>query len=78
MKTVSELLGLINQAILNNGSEFHQWFIDFSGHINSISVSYYRAGWKRDGDNISEKIDIRLDEEGSIQEGYWFFKNRLR
>lgn len=79
MKTVSQLLELINQAIITNGSKYDQWFINFSGHVNKISISYYQAGWemsKEMGGN-ADRIDIILNEEGSIQEGYWFIQNRL-
>jgi len=79
MKTKVELLELINQAILNNGSKHFQWFINFAGHVNTIRISYYQGGWnlsQETGSNPDE-VNVKLDEEGSIQEGYWFIKNRL-
>jgi hypothetical protein len=79
MKTLTELLELINQAILNNGTKYNQWFIDFSGHVNKIEIRYYQAGWKLSQETETEpdRVRINLDDEGSIQEGYWFVQNRL-
>jgi len=79
MKTKVELLELINQAILNNGSTYNQWFIGFSGHINAVDISYYQGGWNLSQETGSnpDKVNVKLNEEGSIQEGYWFIKNRL-
>lgn len=79
MKTKVELLELINQAILNNGSEHFQWFINFAGHVNTIRISYYQAGWNlsQEMEYNADEVRVKLDEEGSIQEGYWFIKNRL-
>lgn len=80
MKTLAQLLELTNKAILNNGSTYNQWFIDFSGHVNKIDVSYYSCGWdmaKEEGYK-PEKCTINLDKESSIQEGYWFMINRLK
>tara|TARA_R110000796_G_scaffold57337_2_gene132384 strand:+ start:743 stop:982 length:240 start_codon:yes stop_codon:yes gene_type:complete len=79
MRKVSELLELINQAIIENGSEYNQWFIDFSGHVNKIGIRYYQSGWKmaNEEDYKPNECDIHLDDKNSIQEGYWFIKNRL-
>ena len=55
MKTVSELLELINQAITTNGSKYDQWFINFSGHVNKISISYYQAGWEMSKEMVFKK-----------------------
>ena len=79
MKTLTELLELTNKAITNNGSTYSQWFIDFSGHVNKIEIRYYRCGWEmaKEQDYRPDVISIYLDKENSIQEGYWFIKNRL-
>ena len=79
MKSKAELLELINQAILSNGSKYDQWFISFSGHVNKIRIDYYDAGWSisQETGSSPENVDVNLDKEGSIQEGYWFIKNRL-
>lgn len=80
MKTKAQLLELTTVAILSNGSDINQWFIEFSGHVNKISVRYYSCGWdvSRERDYEPNKCDIYLNNEGSIQEGYWFIKNRLK
>lgn len=78
MKTLSQLLELTNEAVLQNGTTFNQWFIRFSGHVNTISLTFYQTGWKSDGDYVKEECLINLNSEGSIQEGYWFIKNRLK
>jgi len=79
MKTLSQLLQLTNQAILNNGIKYNQWFINFSGHVNKVEIRYYQAGWEvsKETETEPDSIRINLDDEGSIQEGYWFVKNRL-
>jgi len=80
MKTKAQLLGLTTVAILSNGSEINQWFIEFSGHVNKIDVRYYSCGWdvSRERDYEPNKCSIYLDSADSIQEGYWFIKNRLK
>jgi len=80
MKTVSELLELTTKAIISNGTTRNQWFIYFSGHVNKIEIDYYLCGWDM---SLKEKYEpnrcsIHLDNEDSIQEGYWFIKNRLK
>ena len=80
MKSKEQLLSIVNQAIMNNGNEYKQWFIEFSGHVNKIEIRYYNAGWTM---SIKEKYEpqrcsIFLDDKESIQEGYWFINNRLK
>ena len=79
MKTLTELLELTNKAITNNGSTYSQWFINFSGHVNKFEIRYYRSGWSLSNKEgyEPEYCTINLNKEDSIQEGYWFIKNRL-
>ena len=51
-----------------------RWFINYSGHVNKMTISYYPTGWT--GDGSFEKCDVDLTD-GGIQEAYWFIKNRL-
>tara|TARA_R100000951_G_scaffold71034_2_gene59914 strand:+ start:1402 stop:1644 length:243 start_codon:yes stop_codon:yes gene_type:complete len=79
MKTVSQFLQLTTKAIMSNGTTHNQWFIHFSGHVNKIDIDYYSCGWDM---SLKQKYEpkrctIYLDDEDSIQEGYWFIKNRL-
>lgn len=76
MKTLTELFELVAKAI--EASQVYKyagdWFIDYSGHVNKISIRYYRTGWAAHA--IAESIDFKLDAEG-IQGAYWFIKTRL-
>mgnify|MGYP003625513630 CR=1 FL=1 len=81
MKTKTELLELVSMAILTNKlCSKTEWFIDFSGHVNVISIRYYGCGWQDSNDSNyqTESVRISLDSEDTIQEGYWFLKNRLK
>lgn len=76
MKTLTELFELVAKAVESNQASKYNgdWFIDFSGHVNSINIRYYRAGWAKDA--ISESVNFKLDAEG-IQGAYWFIKTKL-
>ena len=77
MKTVSDLLELVNQAILTNDkrkAKQNIWFIDFSGHVNSISIRYYLVF---DKDNHYDSCEGYLSNPDHVQELYYFIKNRL-
>lgn len=80
MKTIAELLELTNKAILTRSSlGVKEWFISYSGHVNTIEISYYASGWDyatKKGYN-AESVRINLDNPGSVQEGFWFIQNRL-
>lgn len=81
MKTKTELLELVNTAILTNKLfSITEWFIEFLGHVNVISIRYYSCGWKDSNkyNYPAESVRISLDNEDSIQEGYWFIKNRIK
>ena len=84
MKTIQDLFQLVSDAVvedkLRNSTE-GRWFIDFSGHVNGLSIRYYRTGWDSDR-NISEErksvdyCNVYLTTDG-VQEAYWFINNRL-
>ena len=80
MKTIAELLELTNKAILTRSSlGVKEWFISYSGHVNTIEISYYASGWDyatKKGYN-AESVRMNLDNPESIQEGFRFIKNRL-
>jgi hypothetical protein len=75
MKTLQDLFEIIAVAVERNGKygDSH-WFIDYSGHVNKLSVRYYLTGWKLDASPA--KIDAYLNEDG-IQAAYWFIKTNL-
>jgi hypothetical protein len=81
MKDLKDLLELVHQAIAeNNYIEGHNhWFINFQGHVNSVTLRFYEAGWskKNDKESRSDRCMVYLTPEG-IQEAYWFIKNRLK
>ena len=76
MKTLSELFELVAQAIESNQSKHNgHWFVDYSGHVNKLSVRYFFAGWSDEAH--AEGVTFNLNEEG-IQGAYWFIKTRLK
>ena len=77
MKTLKDLFEVLAEATKENGNASNHWFINFSGHVNKISVKHYDTGWKRDGNGHPQEIEQNIDEEG-IQAVYWFVKTRLR
>ncbi len=76
MKTLTELLEMINEKIrMDLMRDRNQWFFRYSGHVQKMDVDFYLGGWKKG--ETSERIDINLNDPNSIQEGYWFIKNRI-
>ena len=65
---------------MSNGTTYNQWFIEFSGHVNKIELRYFQCGWDLANERNYEpnRCTIHLDNEDSIQEGYWFITNRLK
>ena len=77
MKTLKDLFEVLAEATKENGNTSNHWFIDFSGHVNKISVRHYDTGWASDKEHHAEECKQKLNEEG-IQAVYWFVKTRLR
>ena len=75
MKTLAELFELVSVAVRQNNEYSSHWFINYSGHVNKLHISYYLCGWTREGN--CESVDFKLDEEG-IQGAYWYIKTRLK
>ena len=75
MKTLSDLFELVAKAVKEN-HKYNTWFIDFSGHINTLRAEHYMGGWSEDN-KVSESFRYTLDEDG-IQAAYWAIKTRLR
>jgi len=76
MKTLAELFELVAKAVEKNQSGYSHWFIDYSGHVNQLSMRYFSCGWKEDNKGFYEGVKFTLIEEG-IQGAYWFIKTRL-
>lgn len=84
MKTINDVLMLINQAIMNNQEKFgtltcSHWFIDYSGHVNKMHVRYYKLGWSKEQceNGARDECEIYLNNEEQVQELYWFVKSRV-
>lgn len=73
MKTIADLFQLVGLAVAQNNKHKH-WFVDYSGHVDKISVRVYNGGW--DGENPTKEMNTYLTEDG-IQLAYWFVKNNL-
>ena len=77
MKNVKQLFEVVAEAVAQNIKDKHNskhWFIDHSGHVNGMTIAFYRNGWTKDC--ISESITNKVNEDG-IQSLYWFIKSRL-
>lgn len=74
MKTLNDLFGMIALAVESNKAHNH-WFIDFSGHVNKLSIRHYVCGWSSDTE--PNRVEFYLDENG-IQGAYWFIKSNLK
>ena len=77
MMKLNDLMGLVTIALEENTKDFGTWFINFSGHVNTLDMTFYLTGWKEKNHDINQKCRVELDKNG-IQEAYWFIKNRLR
>ena len=86
MKTIQDLFQLVADAVAEDKlrAEYDRkgrWFIDFSGHVNGLSIRYYRTGWDSDKNVADDRksvdyCNVYLTKDG-VQEAYWFINNRL-
>ena len=74
MKTLAELFEIIGQAVSENRREYRTWFVEYSGHVNTLRVDFYLTGWASDKPHAN--LEVKLDEEG-VQAAYWFIKTKL-
>jgi len=74
MKTLKDLFEIVSLAVESNQKRTHDFFINYSGHVNKLNVRYYFVGW--DKDNPYEEFDFNLNEDG-IQAAYWCIKTKL-
>ena len=72
MKTLNELFQLFAKAT----EQKDKVFINYSGHVNKIYITYYLFGWSREESNIKYECEVVLNEAG-IQEAYWFLYNKI-
>lgn len=76
MKTINDLFNLVAEATSQNSADHRTWFFNFSGHVNTMNISFWHTGWNADYPTSEQKIEQHLTEEG-IQTLYWFIKTRL-
>jgi len=76
MKTLKDLFEIMAIATEENVKSTSDWFFDYSGHVNKLSISYYLCGWKLE-DAFVQRVSFELTEDG-IQGAYYFIKTRLR
>lgn len=77
MKTLQDITLLIAVA-MNSCNEKPTWFFDFSGHVSKLEIRYYPFGWSIADNVIIDSLDIKLNDEDSIQSAYWFIKSKLK
>ena len=75
MKTLAELFELVAVAVERGQEGYGHWFIDYSGHVNKLSIRYHVTGWSKD--SVADEVNFYLTEEG-IQGAYWFIKSKLK
>lgn len=52
---------------LNNTTK-HHFFLDFSGHVNAVSVYYYKDGWNIEKECVYfQPMSLYLDNENSAK-----------
>jgi len=79
MKDLTQLFALVSKAVEQNknGNVVKKhWFIEYSGHVNTIKVRYFPHGWKEGDNTLCENLQERMTEDG-IQSAYWFINSRL-
>tara|TARA_R110001606_G_scaffold7393_1_gene32743 strand:+ start:597 stop:845 length:249 start_codon:yes stop_codon:yes gene_type:complete len=47
MKTLKETLELTNELVIRNTDTHNTCFMDFSGHVNKLSIHIYPLGFER-------------------------------
>lgn len=75
MKKLSDLFELVTVAVERNNTYSEDWFIEYSGHVNKLSIKRYLCGWRMESDH-HERAEFYLTEEG-IQGAYWFIKTKI-
>lgn len=70
---------LVSEAIVANADRTKvsnaEMFIEYSPHVNELSVRFFMTGWKKDGAHCDTcKAYLGIPE--GIQEAYWFIHNR--
>ena len=58
---------LITQVFLANSRKKHTIFFDFSGHVNTISVSALKGKWKPKAKSVFES-NVRLNVPGAKEQ----------
>lgn len=77
MKTLTELFEIIGKAVSENRGDCRTWFVNYSGHVNKLSIHYHFTGWSISTCDVKDELDVNLDEDG-IQAAYWFIKTKLK
>jgi hypothetical protein len=57
---ILELTALVMKA---NKVTKHHFFVNFSGHVNSIEVSYLENGYIKDARNNIKLLDLYIDKD---------------
>lgn len=60
----------------NNKSAFENWFFNYSGHVNQLSIRFYSTGWNADREP-NAKADFYLKGPEEITAAYWLIKTNL-
>ena len=72
---------LVSEAIVANADRKKlsnaDMFIEYSPHVNQLSIRFYMTGWKKDADSaLCDTCRVYLGTPENIQEAYWFIHNR--
>ena len=63
-QTQAAVMALMHLGAKYNADDFHV-FVNFSGHVNTINLRVYPAGWERDADP-AVRLEVDLGEQHQV------------
>lgn len=63
IKQMQQVEQIMRLGLLVNGATDNDVFIRYSGHIDALRVTVYKAGWKEGAEN--KEFEVYLDMENS-------------
>jgi hypothetical protein len=77
MKNLNDLFETIAKAVEQNQTGLGgQWFFDYSGHVNSLSVRYYFNRWEYEK-NPEINLRFYLNKPNDVNAAYYLIKSKL-
>ncbi len=77
MKNLNDLFEIMAKAVQQNQTGLGgQWFLDYSGHVNTLNVRYYFNKWDKDK-NPEFNLRFYLNTANDIDAAYYLIKSKL-